>query len=51
MIVAHPDDEVLWGGINLSLSDWVVICSTHKNDPVRSKEFYKTMSFVGVTHS
>jgi len=51
LIVAHPDDEVLWGGINLSLqSGWFVICSTHKNDPIRSKEFYKTMSLMGVSN-
>ncbi|NDB84328.1 MAG: PIG-L family deacetylase, partial [Alphaproteobacteria bacterium] len=37
LIIAHPDDEVLWGGMNLILqSGWFVICSTHLNDPVRS---------------
>jgi len=49
-IVAHPDDEILWSGNNLSLqSGWLVICATHGNDPVRSKEFKKTMSYCAVT--
>jgi len=50
LIVAHPDDEVLWGGLNLLLqTGWYVICSTHRNNPIRSKEFNKTMSYTGVT--
>lgn len=50
LIVAHPDDEVLWGGINLLLQPgWFVVCASHASDPVRSKEFYKTMSFCNVT--
>jgi hypothetical protein len=50
LIVAHPGDEVLCGGFNLlSQSGWYVICLTHKNDRVRSKEFNKTMSYTGIT--
>jgi hypothetical protein len=50
LVVAHPDDEVLWGGLNLLLQPgWFVVCSTHLNDPVRSLEFYKTMSYANVT--
>lgn len=50
LIVAHPDDEVLWGGINLLLEPgWFVVCSTNASNPVRSKEFYKTMSWCNVT--
>jgi len=50
LIVAHPDDDVLWGGMNLLLEPgWFVVCASHLNDPVRSKEFYKTMSFCNVT--
>jgi len=49
LIVAHPDDEILWGGGNLlAQSGWFVLCSTHLNDPVRSKEFYNTMSYCNV---
>lgn len=50
LVVAHPDDEVLWGGINLLLeSGWFVVCASHLSDPVRSLEFYRTMSFCNVT--
>lgn len=50
LIVAHPDDEVLWGGLNLLLqSGWFVICATNKSDEKRVKEFNKTMSLAGVT--
>ena len=50
LIVAHPDDEVLWGGLNLMLqSGWFVICSTNINNPVRSREFFRTMSFAAAT--
>lgn len=49
LVVAHPDDEVLWGGLNLiSQPGWFVVCSTHLNDPVRSAEFFKTMSYCNV---
>ena len=50
LIIAHPDDEVLWGGMNLlSQPGWFVICSTHLNDPIRSHEFFTTMSYCNVT--
>ena len=50
LVVAHPDDEVLWGGMNLlTQPGWFVVCSTHVNDPVRSAEFYNTMSYCNVT--
>jgi LmbE family N-acetylglucosaminyl deacetylase len=50
LIVAHPDDEVLWGGANLlKETGWFVVCSTHANDPIRSQEFYQTMSYANVT--
>ena len=51
MIVAHPDDEVLWGGANLlAETGWMVICSTHKYDD-RAVEFYRTMALAGVYKS
>jgi hypothetical protein len=50
LIVAHPDDDVLWGGMNLLLEPgWFVVCASHLSDPVRSLEFYKSMSFSNVT--
>ena len=49
LVVAHPDDELLWGGINLLLEPgWKVVCATNAQHPVRYKEFYKTMSFCNV---
>ena len=50
LVVAHPDDDVLWGGMNLILeSGWFVVCASHLSDPMRSLEFYRTMSFCNVT--
>ena len=49
LIVAHPDDELLWGGMNLLLEPgWKVVCATHASHPLRYVEFYKTMSFCNV---
>lgn len=39
MIVAHPDDEMLWGGVNLIEDNYLVVCITCGNDPIRNKEF------------
>lgn len=48
-IVAHPDDEVLWGGANLLAEPgWKVIVATNRDHPKRRMEFYKTMEWVGV---
>jgi LmbE family N-acetylglucosaminyl deacetylase len=50
LIVAHPDDEILWGGMNLLMQPgWFVVCASHLSDPVRSIEFYSSMSFSSVT--
>lgn len=47
MIVAHPDDESLFGGAKLILEKgWKVICITNGNNPVRRKEFEKAMEMV-----
>ena len=40
MIVAHPDDEVFWGGATLaSGNSWGVICMTHAKTASRKKSF------------
>ena len=39
MIVAHPDDEVLWGGGHLMSGDYLVVCITNGRDETRAKEF------------
>lgn len=43
MIVAHPDDETLWGGGHLLEGDWFVICLTHEYTKSRRNEFYNAM--------
>lgn len=43
MIVAHPDDEVLWGGSELIDDDYVVVCVTCGSDERRVKEFESVM--------
>lgn len=39
MIVAHPDDELLWGGAHLIEDDYLVVCITNGDKKVRRKEF------------
>lgn len=44
MIVAHPDDEIIFGGTALiDDKNWKVICLTNKRDDVRRMEFEKSM--------
>lgn len=50
LIVAHPDDEILWGGANLfAQPGWFVLCATNANNKIRASEFYRTMSYSNVT--
>ncbi|WCK55278.1 PIG-L family deacetylase [Aneurinibacillus sp. Ricciae_BoGa-3] len=51
MIVAHPDDEMIFGGNELLMEDgWKVICVTNRDNPVRSKEFSRAMEMVGAEY-
>lgn len=43
MIVAHPDDEMLWGGKELIEDDYLVVCITCGVDKKRVKEFANVM--------
>ncbi len=43
MIVAHPDDEILWGGAQLIEENYLVVCITCGNNPIRVKEFVSVM--------
>ena len=43
MIVAHPDDESLFGGAALLEGGWKVICVTNGDNPIRRAEFEKVM--------
>ena len=45
MIVAHPDDETLWGGANLYKDDYFVVCLTNGYNKVRANEFLQIMKF------
>lgn len=48
-IVAHPDDEVLWGGANILLeSGWKLIVATNKNHKKRSLECKRTAVLSGI---
>lgn len=47
MIVAHPDDETIFGGAQLLLEQgWLVLCVTNGNNKVRRREFKKVMGLV-----
>ncbi|WNR46922.1 PIG-L deacetylase family protein [Paenibacillus roseipurpureus] len=47
MIVAHPDDEMIFGGAQLiQEKGWLVICVTNGNNKLRRKEFQKVMKKV-----
>jgi LmbE family N-acetylglucosaminyl deacetylase len=50
MIVAHPDDELIFGGEELIKhgSDYKVICLTNKSNKIRSKEFKQVMEKLNV---
>lgn len=43
MIVAHPDDETIWGGVHLLQDKYLVICLTNGDNEVRANEFKKVM--------
>ena len=45
MIVAHPDDEVLWGGANLFKDSYFVVCLTNNYNPARSNDFREILKF------
>ncbi|WP_309118305.1 PIG-L family deacetylase [Paenibacillus sp.] len=48
MIVAHPDDESIFGGAALLEGrGWKVVCVTNGNNRVRREEFAKAMRYVG----
>lgn len=45
MIVAHPDDEILWGGANLLKDSYFIVCLTNGYNLIRSNEFKKILQF------
>lgn len=49
MVVAHPDDETLWGGAHLTEGGWFVVCLTNGYNQVRRNEFNEVMKKFGCT--
>lgn len=49
MIVAHPDDEVIWGGGHLMDGGYLIVCITNGRNEVRAKEFMKVVEKSGNT--
>ena len=45
MIVAHPDDETLWGGANLFKDRYFVVCLTNGFNLKRANDFKKLLKF------
>ena len=51
MVVAHPDDEAMWGaGLLLRYpKNWdVICCTTPERDPERAELFFKSCAVLGV---
>lgn len=44
MIVAHPDDELLWGGAHLIRDNYLVVCVTCGPNVIRVNEFVRVMN-------
>jgi len=50
IIVAHPDDELLWAGgtlINNPTWNWFVLSLCRGSDPDRAPKFYKVLEILG----
>lgn len=47
MIVAHPDDETLWGGCHLAEEDYLVVCLTNGDNIVRNNEIVSATTLSG----
>jgi LmbE family N-acetylglucosaminyl deacetylase len=43
MVVAHPDDETIFGGHYLEQEGWTVLCVTNGYKPYRKQEFQRAM--------
>ncbi|WP_409273453.1 PIG-L family deacetylase [Neobacillus sp. SCS-31] len=51
MVVAHPDDELLFGGGELlKEKGWKVVCVTNKGNHQRAAEFTKIMNILHAEH-
>lgn len=43
MLIAHPDDEIIFGFHDIYHNKCTVLCFTNKNNSKRSQEFYKSI--------
>ena len=51
LIIAHPDDEVLWGGEALEDgSHWHILCLTNSKNLIRQKKFVKICKLFNATY-
>ena len=49
MIVAHPDDEFIWGGAHVLSDNWLVVVLTNAGNKTRKPEFEAMMAATGDT--
>ena len=47
MIVAHPDDETLWGGAHLKEGKWFILCLTNNYNSIRFAEYNSVLNAAG----
>lgn len=45
MIVAHPDDETIWGGYHLLKDDYLVVCITCGDNKIRVNEIKEALKY------
>lgn len=45
MIVAHPDDETIWGGYHLLKDNYLVVCITCGNNKIRANEIKEALTY------
>ena len=50
MIVAHPDDETIWGGGHLAEGGYLVVCITDGYNKVRKDEFISAVTSLNETN-
>lgn len=50
MVVAHPDDETLWGGAHLSEGGYLVLCITDGYNKTRKEEFNNAVKCLNETN-
>ena len=51
MIVAHPDDETIWGGSHLTNGNYTVLCITNGNNKKRNAGWngcFSLFCFIGL---